>query len=134
MMHDTLLYDAAAGLYTVPRLLGDFDTRYGGVDGVLLWHSYPNIGVDDRSQFDMLQVGGWVCGCGERELACTHRPTRAQDMPGGVSGLRDMVAQFHAAGVRVGFPVSAHRVASAPRHRPPPHSPIRPSVEVQSLG
>jgi iron(II)-dependent oxidoreductase len=55
MMHDRFLYDRATGNWTIDRWLQDVDLRYGGVDSVLLWHSYPNIGVDDRNQFQMLQ-------------------------------------------------------------------------------
>eukprot|EP01049_Picozoa_sp_SAG25_P021416 SAG25_NODE_7935_length_449_cov_1.028571_1_plen_47_part_10 len=47
-MHDRFLYDRATGNWTIDRWLQDVDLRYGGVDSVLLWHSYPNIGVDDR--------------------------------------------------------------------------------------
>ena len=50
MIHDKYLYDRASGNWTVSKLLDDLAARYGGVDSVLLWHSYPNIGVDDRSQ------------------------------------------------------------------------------------
>ena len=81
MVHDTLFFDRAAGVYTVDKYLDDVTTRYGGVDAVLLWPTYPNIGIDARSQFDMLL-----------------------DMPGGVDGLRRVVDQFHAKGVFVGAP------------------------------
>jgi gamma-glutamyl hercynylcysteine S-oxide synthase len=82
MVEDRFLYDPVAGRYTVERLLGDLDERYGGVDAVLLWAVYPNIGIDSRNQHDMLQ-----------------------DMPGGLAGLKELVRQFHGRGVRVLFPV-----------------------------
>jgi hypothetical protein len=78
MIHDRFLYDRAAGSWTVHRFLDDLRARYGGVDVVMLWHSYPNIGVDDRNQFEMLA-----------------------DLPGGLLGLSQLVAAFHAHGVRV---------------------------------
>ena len=81
MVEDRYLYDPAGGRYTVDRFLGDLDTRYGGIDSVLLWPVYPNIGIDDRNQFDL------------------HR-----DMPGGAAGLRRMIEDFHRRGVRVFFP------------------------------
>ncbi|HEY5080118.1 MAG TPA: hypothetical protein VII43_09725, partial [Opitutaceae bacterium] len=81
MVEDRLLYDPVAGKYTVDRLLGDFDGRYGGIDGILLWPVYPNIGIDNRNQWDL-----------------------ARDMPGGVEALRGMVKDFHRSGVRVFFP------------------------------
>lgn len=83
MVHDSYLYDAAAGIYTVPRFLEDLRIRYGGIGGVLLWQSYPNIGIDDRNQL-----------------------TKMLDMPGGLDGLRALVADFHAAGVYVGWPLN----------------------------
>lgn len=49
------LIEGLCSAWTVDRWLQDVDLRYGGVDSVLLWHSYPNIGVDDRNQFQMLQ-------------------------------------------------------------------------------
>ena len=38
-------FDRTTGSWTVGRFLADVQLRYGGVDSVLLWHSYPNIGV-----------------------------------------------------------------------------------------
>lgn len=81
MVEDRYLYDPAQRRYTVDRYLDDLETRFGGIDSVLLWPVYPNIGIDNRSQFDLLR-----------------------DMPGGVEGLRGMIADFHRRGVRVLFP------------------------------
>jgi hypothetical protein len=65
--------------------------RYGGFDSVLLWHSYPNIGVDDRNQFQMLL-----------------------SLPGGAPALRQAVADFHALGVRVLVPYNPWDQGTAP--------------------
>lgn len=82
MVHDRFFYDVTTGGYTVDRYLDDVQKRYGGIDSVLVWHTYPNIGIDDRNQYDMFA-----------------------DLPGGTAGVRQMVADFHRRGVRVLFPV-----------------------------
>jgi formylglycine-generating enzyme required for sulfatase activity len=82
MAHDRYFYDPVARRYTVRRYLEDLRKRYGGIDSVLIWPTYPNIGVDNRNQFDL-----W------------------RDMPGGLTGVREMVAQFHRQGVRVLIPI-----------------------------
>jgi formylglycine-generating enzyme required for sulfatase activity len=82
MVEDRYIYDPVAGKYTVDRYLDDLEKRYGGIDSVLVWHTYPNIGLDDRNQNDLLR-----------------------DMPGGVAGLKQMVDDFHRRGVRVLFPI-----------------------------
>jgi len=82
MVQDRYFYDPAAGKYTVDRYLDDLEQRYGGIDAVLIWPTYPNMGIDDRNQLDM--VGS---------------------MPGGVKGVKQMVAEFHRRGVRVLFPM-----------------------------
>ena len=82
MVEDRYFYDPVARKYTVDRYLDDLEKRYGGIDSVLVWHTYPNIGLDDRNQNDLLR-----------------------DMPGGMAGLRQMVADFHRRGVRVFYPI-----------------------------
>ncbi len=82
MMEDRYLYDPEHHRYTVDRYLDDLEKRYGGIDSVLLWHTYPNIGIDNRNQFDLFR-----------------------DLPGGIEGVRSMIADFHRRGVRVLFPV-----------------------------
>jgi iron(II)-dependent oxidoreductase len=82
MVHDRYFYDSVAHRYTVDRYLDDLDNRYGGIDAVLIWATYPNMGIDDRNQLDMVR-----------------------SMPGGVEGVRQMVADFHRRGVRVLFPM-----------------------------
>ena len=81
MVEDRYFYDPAAGRYTVDRYLDDLKARFGGIDAVLIWPTYPNIGIDDRNQIDMLRA-----------------------MPGGLDGVKAMVADFHRRGVRVLFP------------------------------
>lgn len=82
MVHDLYFYDRAAGKYTVDRYLDDLEKRYGGIDAVLIWATYPNMGIDNRNQQDMVR-----------------------SMPGGVAGVRQMIADFHRRGVRVLFPM-----------------------------
>jgi iron(II)-dependent oxidoreductase len=81
MAEERFFYDPATGRYTVDRYLDDVTKRYGGIDSVLVWHVYPNIGIDNRNQWDL-----------------------ARDLPGGVPALRQMVEDFHRRGVRVFFP------------------------------
>ena len=54
MVEDRYLYDPAVRKYTVDRYLADVDQRYGGIDSILLWPVYPNLGIDDRNQLDMI--------------------------------------------------------------------------------
>ncbi len=82
MVHDRYFYDPAAGRYTVDRYLADVDKRYGGIDSILIWPTYPNMGIDDRNQHDMIR-----------------------SLPGGIPGVKKMIAEFHARGVRVLFPM-----------------------------
>ena len=82
MVHDRYLYDPVARRYTVNRYLDDLVSRYGGIDAVLVWATYPNMGIDARNQPDMVMA-----------------------MPGGLPAVRQMVADFHRRGVRVFFPI-----------------------------
>jgi formylglycine-generating enzyme required for sulfatase activity len=84
MVHDRYFYDPQTQSYTVDKYLADLEARYGGIDSVLIWHTYPNIGIDDRNQFDMLA-----------------------DLPGGLPAVKSMVENFHRHGVKVLFPVMA---------------------------
>lgn len=82
MVQERYFYDPIAGKYTVDRYLDDLDNRYGGIDSVLIWPTYPNMGIDNRNQQDMIRA-----------------------MPGSVAGVRQMIADFHRRGVRVLFPM-----------------------------
>jgi gamma-glutamyl hercynylcysteine S-oxide synthase len=82
MVEDDYFYDPAAGKYTVDRYLDDLEKRYGGIDAVLIWPTYPNLGIDNRNQHDMIR-----------------------SMLGGVPGVKQMIADFHRHGVRVLFPM-----------------------------
>jgi iron(II)-dependent oxidoreductase len=82
MMEDRYFFDVTTGKYTVDRYLDDTVKRYGGIDSVLIWHTYTNIGIDDRNQYDLIR-----------------------SMPGGIPAVKQMVADFHRRGVKVFFPV-----------------------------
>jgi formylglycine-generating enzyme required for sulfatase activity len=82
MVEDRYFYDPASRKYTVDRYLDDLEKRYGGIDAVLIWPTYPNMGIDNRNQHDLIR-----------------------SMPGGVNGVKQMITDFHRRGVRVLFPM-----------------------------
>ncbi|MGZ3656691.1 MAG: SUMF1/EgtB/PvdO family nonheme iron enzyme [Bdellovibrionota bacterium] len=81
MIHDRFLYDPATHHYTADRLLSDLKFRYGGAETVVLWQAYPNLGIDERNQYDFFR-----------------------DLPGGIAGLKSLIAAFHRRGVKVILP------------------------------
>lgn len=81
MLSDRAIYDRERDTYTVASFLDATEARVGKVDSVLLWASYPNLGIDNRNQWDLLRT-----------------------LPGGLDGLQRLVAQFHARNVRVLLP------------------------------
>ena len=58
MIHDRKFYDPSTRAYTVDRYLDDVNKRYGGIDSVLIWHTYSNIGIDSRNQYASRRSGG----------------------------------------------------------------------------
>jgi formylglycine-generating enzyme required for sulfatase activity len=84
MVEERTLFDVEQNRWTVDRYLDDLEARYGGIDSVLLWPVYPNIGIDNRNQWDL-----------------------ARDLPGGLPALRQAVEQFHKRNVRVLLPTMA---------------------------
>ncbi len=79
--YDRYFYDPVKKEYTVDRFLDDLETRYGGVDAILMWPTYTNIGADDRNQFDLFRA-----------------------MPGGLDAVRNVTEQLHKRGVHVLWP------------------------------
>ena len=78
MVWDEHFLNHATGEYHVDAIVKDGARRFGGYDAIVLWHAYPRIGFDDRNQFDYYA-----------------------ELPGGLPGLRKVVDQFHAHGMRV---------------------------------
>jgi sulfatase modifying factor 1 len=71
---DEQLYDWQRDVFTPDAFLAAAERDFGGFNGVVLWHAYPVIGLDDRNQFD------WY-----------------RDAP----GLPELVAALQARGIRV---------------------------------
>ncbi|HEY1482693.1 MAG TPA: hypothetical protein VGF19_08230, partial [Candidatus Acidoferrum sp.] len=84
LVWDRSIYDPETGKYTPEKFLTETESRIGPIDAVLLWHVYPNIGVDDRNQFDLLR-----------------------DLPGGLPAVKNLVDEFHRHHVKVFFPILA---------------------------
>ena len=64
--------------WTVDKFVAGLRARYGGADAVLLWPTYENLGLDDRSQVALYQA-----------------------LPGGFAGMANLTDQLHARGVKV---------------------------------
>ena len=82
--YDRYFYDPSLGNgtggagYTVDRWLDDLASRYGKITHVLLWATYPNLGIDDRNLYQL-----------------------TRSLPGGAAGFSVAVDQLHERGVHV---------------------------------
>lgn len=86
------VYDYRRGRVDIDRLL-DAGEAFGGYDVICLWHQYPRLGVDARSQWDFFE-----------------------DFPGGLAGLAAVVRGCHERGVRLMLP---YKPWDAPGHMSP---------------
>jgi hypothetical protein len=75
---DLDFYDYRNRRYTVDHYCRKMNKEFGGFNSVLLWHSYPHIGVDKRNQYEIFDL-----------------------MPGGIDSLIKVINQFHNNGVKV---------------------------------
>ena len=77
-LFDRRLYDAKAGKWRIDEFLDRGEREFGGYDQVILWQSYPRLGIGPRNQFDYYR-----------------------DMPGGLEAVAEWVRRCHKRGVRL---------------------------------
>ena len=77
-MWDHNFWNLVNGGYTVDDFCTKMENEFGGVQSIILWHSYPNLGIDEKNQFDFLY-----------------------EMPGGLDGIKKVVNDFHNRNVKV---------------------------------
>lgn len=78
---DAEIYDVGKNRYRTKEFIRALQKRYGGCDSILLWTSYPQVGIDQRNQFDF-----W------------------KNLPGGLPALKRLCRDAHALGVKVFLP------------------------------
>ena len=77
---DNDFWDFKESRYKVQEYCDMMKREFGGVQSILLWQNYPNMGIDDANQIDMFSK-----------------------MPGGRKALAKVVNDFHNNGVKVIF-------------------------------
>lgn len=77
MANEKSLYDPN-GRYDIRACLQKYETGYGGVDVVVLWPTYPQLGFDNRTQYSFYR-----------------------NLPGGVAGLKGLCNDLHAMGKKL---------------------------------
>jgi hypothetical protein len=79
-MWDNDIWDFQLGEFRVDHYCNKMLEEFGGLNSVIFWHSYPNLGIDEKNQFDFIK-----------------------NIPGGLDGFKQVVAEFHKNGVKVFF-------------------------------
>ncbi|KAI9483584.1 MAG: C-type lectin protein [Benjaminiella poitrasii] len=82
MANDLFLFDPKTNKFTVDKYVNDLEERYGKVDSVVVWPTFPNLGCDSRNSEDYFRC-----------------------LPGGTSAIRALVDEFHTRKIKVIFPI-----------------------------
>ncbi|MCF0069712.1 SUMF1/EgtB/PvdO family nonheme iron enzyme [Dyadobacter sp. CY261] len=77
MANEKTLYDRN-GNPDIKTCIEKYERNYGGIDVVVLWPTYPQLGFDNRTQFDFYR-----------------------NLPGGIQGLKKLTAELHAMGKKL---------------------------------
>ncbi len=77
MANDLSLYNQNWG-YDIKSCLDKYEKKYGGVDQVLLWATYPQLGFDNRDQYSFYR-----------------------NLPGSVAALKKLADELHAMGKKL---------------------------------
>lgn len=77
MANDRNLYDKN-GRYDIRNCLRKYEENYGGVDVVVLWPTYPQLGFDNRTQYSFYR-----------------------NLPGGTAGLKQLCTELHQLGKKL---------------------------------
>lgn len=77
MTNETTLYNDN-GTYNIKNCLKKYEANYGGVDVVVLWPTYPQLGFDNRTQYSFYR-----------------------NLPGGVAGLKQLCNELHQLGKKL---------------------------------
>ena len=77
MANERSLYDEN-GNYAIKNCLKKYEENYGGVDVVVLWPTYPQLGFDNRSQYEFYR-----------------------NLPGGMAGLKQLCNELHQMGKKL---------------------------------
>jgi len=107
-LYDRRLYDAETQTWRIEPFLDRGEKEFGGYDQVILWQSYPRLGVDERNQFDLyrdLPGGGvrvlrqWTDACHRRgiRVLLTYNPWDRHTRQGN-RHRRDMLEALKASG------------------------------------
>ena len=94
-MYDKSFYDSQTGEYKIDSFLQDGQDEFGGYDIILLWQAYPRLGIDQRNQIDFYR-----------------------DMPGGIEGIKALVAKCHEKGVKVFIDYNPWDTGTRPESKP----------------
>ncbi|CEG45701.1 SUMF1, FGE [Plasmopara halstedii] len=81
MMSDRLIYDRETQQYTVDKYVKEMTKRVGPFDSVVLWSGYPNSGIDNRNQWELMR-----------------------NLPGGIEGLKGVIKDFHDNDIKIILP------------------------------
>ncbi|TDH71555.1 hypothetical protein CCR75_002193 [Bremia lactucae] len=81
MMTDRAIFNRDTQQYTVDKYVDTMMERVGPIDSVVLWSGYPNLGIDNRNQWDHIR-----------------------DLPGGLEGVKGVIADFQRRAIRVILP------------------------------
>ena len=126
--YDRLFYDVASHSYTMDVFLADLTQRYGGIDSVLVWPTYTNIGMDDRNQFDLIRAmpGGAPppAAAAAAAAACCRRPRARAHTAAAAAAMRMSNAKWESLRLSVRrtlviLALNGHPPAAAAAARPP---------------